>query len=215
MGDRFDDVGYGGRAVGFGERPAVVTVDFQLGFTHPDWPSGRSPHIHRAVDNTVRLLSVARPLGIPVISCNVSWGSEREMGHWKVDALYQGAFFHGHPSTELDPRIYDSTYDMRFTKPGPSIFFLTPLVGILTKNRVDTVIICGCTTSGCVRASIVDSFSYGYRTIVPEDCVGDMEEGPHWDNLRDVGRRYADVMKLDDVIKHLRGEERVPRSAVR
>ncbi len=88
---------------------------------------------------------------------------------------------------------------MFFTKSAPSIFFLTPLVNILTKNRVDTVIVCGCTTSGCVRASIIDSFSYGYRTIVPEECVGDMEEGPHRDNLRDVGRRYADVMKLDAV----------------
>jgi maleamate amidohydrolase len=77
------------------------------------------------------------------------------------------------------------------------------------------VIVCGCTTSGCVRASIVDSFSYGYRTIVPEDCVGDMEEGPHWDNLRDVGRRYADVMKLDAVLEHLRGDERVPLTAVK
>ena len=215
MSDRFDDVGYGGRAVGFGERPAIVTVDFQLGFTRPDWPSGRSPHIHRAVDNTARLLKVARPLEIPVVSCNVSWGSAREMAHWKVNALYEGAFFHGHPSTELDPRIYDSAYDIRFTKAGPSIFFLTPLVSILVKNRIDTVIVCGCTTSGCVRASIVDSFSYGYRTIVPEECVGDMEEGPHWDNLRDVGRRYADVMKLDVVIDYLRGRRRMPLTAVK
>ncbi|HEY2398786.1 MAG TPA: isochorismatase family protein [Steroidobacteraceae bacterium] len=204
MSDRFDEVGYGGRPVGLGERPAVVTVDFQLGFTHPDYPSGRSPHINRAVENTARLLKAARPLGIPVISCNVSWGSEREMGYWKVDALYNGDFRHGHPSTKLDPRIYDPTYDVFFTKSAPSIFFLTPLVNILTKNRVDTVIVCGCTTSGCVRASIIDSFSYGYRTIVPEECVGDMEEGPHRDNLRDVGRRYADVMTLDSVIAALK-----------
>jgi maleamate amidohydrolase len=215
MGDRFDQVGYSGRSVGFGGRPAIVTVDFQLGFTHPDFPSGRSPHIHRAVENTARLLATARPLAIPVISCNVSWGSEKEMGYWKVDALYRGEFWHGHPSTALDPRIHDAGYDICFTKSAPSIFFLTPLVSILTRNHIDTVIVCGCTTSGCVRASIVDSFSYGYRTIVPEECVGDMEEGPHWDNLRDVGRRYADVMKLEDVLNHLRGAERAPLAAVR
>src|SRR4029079_17185954 len=110
---------------------------------------------------------------------------------------------------------YDPTYDMRFTKSAPSIFFLTPLVNILTRNCIDTVIVCGWSTSGCVRASIIDSFSYGYRTIVPEECVGDMEEGPHWDNLRDVGRRYADVMKLDDVLQHLRGAARPPLAAVR
>jgi maleamate amidohydrolase len=73
---------------------------------------------------------------------------------------------------------------------------------------VDTVVICGCTTSGCVRASIVDAFSHGFRVIVPEDCVGDMEEGPHWDNLRDVGRRYADVVKLDDVLAQLSSAKR-------
>ena len=66
-----------------------------------------------------------------------------------------------------------------------------------------------------MRASIVDSFSYGYRTIVPEECVGYMEEGPHWDNLRDVGRRYADVMKLDVVIDYLRGRRRMPLAAVK
>ena len=156
-----------------------MTVDFQLGFTHPDYPSGRSPHINRAVENTARLLKAARPLGIPVISCNVSWGSEREMGYWKVDGLYNGDFWHGHPSTSSIRGSMTRTHDVFFTKSAPSIFFLTPLVNILTKNRVDTVIVCGCTTSGCVRASIIDSFSYGYRTIVPEECVGDMEEGPH------------------------------------
>ncbi len=81
-----------GARSGLGERPAVVTVDFQLGFTHPDYPSGRSPHINRAVENTARLLKAARPLGIPVISCNVSWGSEREMGYWKVDSPLQRRF---------------------------------------------------------------------------------------------------------------------------
>jgi maleamate amidohydrolase len=132
------------------------------------------------------------------------------MGHWKVSSLYDGTFFIGHPSMALDPRIHEPGYDVTFTKSAPSIFFQTPLVLFLTKQRVDTVIITGCTTSGCVRASINDSFSYGYRTIVPQECVGDMEEGPHNDNLRDVGRRYADVMKLQDVIKYIDNLEAKP-----
>lgn len=203
MSDHFDQAGYGSRTVGFGARPAVVTVDFQLGFTHPDYPAGRSPHIHRAVEHTARLLKAARACDVPVASCNVAWNSDRDMGCWKVEALYDGSFFYGHPATRLDPRIYEPGYDFSFTKGAPSIFFGTPLVTFLTKQRVDTVIICGCTTSGCVRASIIDSFSYGYRTIVPEECVGDMEEGPHRDNLRDVGRRYADVLPLDRVLAEL------------
>lgn len=203
MTDRFDTAGYGGNAVGFGQRPAIVIVDFQLAFTNPQWPTGKSPHIHRAVENTARLLAVARPLGIPVASCVVAWGSRRDMAFWKVSALYQD-FFYGDPGTRIDPRIHDPAHDFVFTKSAPSIFFGTPLVTFLAKQQVDTAIICGCTTSGCVRASIVDSFSHGYRTIVPEECVGDMEEGPHWDNLRDVGRRYADVVKLQDVLTYLR-----------
>lgn len=204
MSDRFDGAGYGENAIGFGQRPAIVTVDFQLAFTHTDFATGRSPHIHRAVNNTATLLRAARPLGIPVASCIVAWGSRCDMAHWKVSSLYQGMFY-GDRATEIDPRIYDRGHDFLFTKGAPSIFFGTPLVTFLTKQQIDTVIVCGCTTSGCVRASIIDSFSYGYRTIVPEECVGDMEEGPHWDNLRDVGRRYADVVKLPDVLSYLRG----------
>lgn len=204
MTDHFELAGYGANSIGFGMRPAIVIVDFQLAFTSPEWPTGKSPHIHRAVDNTAKLLEVARPLGVPVASCIVAWGSRLDMGYWKVSALYQN-FFYGDAATRIDPRIHDASRDFVFTKSAPSIFFGTPLVSFLTKQQVDTVIVCGCTTSGCVRASIVDSFSYGYRTIVPEECVGDMEEGPHQDNLRDVGRRYADVVKLQDVLTYLRG----------
>ena len=89
------------------------------------------------------------------------------------------------------------------SKHGPSIFFQTPVVPYFIKEGVQTVIITGCTTSGCVRASTIDSFSWGFRTIVPEDCVGDHEDGPHNDNLRDVGRRYADISTADKVIAYI------------
>lgn len=207
MADNYDRAGYAGQSVGFGERPAVVTVDFQLGFTDPQYPAGGSPYIVSAVEATGTLLKHARAKGLPVASCNVGWCGPEDMSYWKVSSLYGGAFFHGHPSMALDPRIYDEDYDVVFTKSAPSIFFQTPLMLYLTKQRVDTVIITGCTTSGCVRASINDSFSYGFRTIVPEECVGDQEQQPHKDNLRDVGRRYADVLPLADVIAYIDGLE--------
>lgn len=210
MSNRYDGAGYGDMTIGFGERPAIVTVDFQLGFTDPQYATGKSPHVHTAVENTSILLKHARAKGVPVASCNVGWCGPNDMGHWKVSSLYDGSFFIGHESMALDPRIYEPGYDVAFTKSAPSIFFQTPLVLFLTKQRVDTVIITGCTTSGCVRASINDCFSYGFRTIVPEECVGDMEKGPHNDNLRDVGRRYADVMKLQDVLKYIEGLEMKP-----
>jgi maleamate amidohydrolase len=212
MSNRYDGAGYGDETVGFGERPAIVNVDFQLAFTDPEYPTGRSPHVHRAVENTSILLEHARAKGVPVASCNVGWCSAADMGHWKVSSLYDGTFFIGHSSMALDPRIHDPDYDVVFTKSAPSIFFQTPLMLFLTKQRVDTVIITGCTTSGCVRASINDSFSYGFRTIVPEECVGDMEEGPHNDNLRDVGRRYADVMELQDVLTYIDSLQPLDRS---
>lgn len=210
MSNRYDGAGYGGQEIGFGERPAIVNVDFQLAFTDPQYPTGKSPFVHTALENTATLLRHARVKGVPVASCNVGWCGARDMGHWKVSSLYDGTFFFGHPSMALDPRIHDPSYDVTFTKSAPSIFFQTPLVLFLTRQQVDTVIITGCTTSGCVRASVNDSFSYGYRTIVPEECVGDMEEQPHKDNLRDVGRRYADVMKLQDVLEYIDGLEARP-----
>ena len=112
-------------------------------------------------------------------------------------------FHHGDPSTEMEPRIYDADYDVIYCKTGPSIFYQTAITQFFIKERVDTVIIAGCNTSGCIRASVIDAFSYGYRVIVPEDCVGDVDEGPHKANLADVGRRYADVVALDEVMDYL------------
>ncbi|HET6522804.1 MAG TPA: isochorismatase family protein [Geminicoccaceae bacterium] len=192
---------YGARQIGFGHRPGVVVIDFQKAFTDPRYPLGGAPLVMRAVDNTGRVLEVARRHNFPVASCYTAYGSEREMPHWKVGAVRE-QFILGDPSTELEPRIHEPGYDMALCKPGPSIFFQTPVVPFFVRERVDTVIVTGCITSGCVRASTIDSFQWGFRTIVPEDCVGDHEEQPHEDNLRDVGRRYADISSADEVIAY-------------
>jgi maleamate amidohydrolase len=201
--DRFAEAGYGKRDIGFGQRPALLMVDFQLGFTDSSNPLGRSEHVQRAVDNTASLLDACASRGIPAAACRVSWGGRDEMVYWKIDSLYDGSFYHGHRCTELDPRINKADYIFEFIKTAPSIFFETPLKPWLVTHCIDTTIITGCTTSGCIRASIVDSFSAGYRTIVPEDCCGDQDEDAHASNLRDVGRRYADVTNLAAVMAHL------------
>ena len=110
---------------------------------------------------------------------------------------------HTHPSTKLDSRIHDPEYDFVVCKTGASIFFHTPVVTYFVKHRVDTVIVTGCVTSACIRASVIDSFQYHFRTIVPEDCVGDREAESHRSNLHDVGRRYCDIVTCDEVIDHL------------
>jgi maleamate amidohydrolase len=167
-------------------------VDLQLGFTDPRFPIGRLPMVHAATERTAELLTVARRHRVPVASCYTAYGSAADMPRWKVKAVRE-EFLHGHPCTAMDPRIHVAEYDFNFCKTGPSIFFLTPLMTFLVKQQVDTVIITGCTTSGCVRASIIDAFSYGFRVLVPEDCCGDADPGPHAANLDDVGRRYADI----------------------
>ncbi len=202
MTDVYVERSYGSEEIGFGDKPGVVVVDYQLGFTSADYPLGGAPLIARGVDNTERLLQVARRCNVPVAVCNTAYMNEREMPYWKVGAVRE-TFLHEHPSTALDPRIHDPEYDLAVCKTGASIFFDTTVAAYFAKERVDTVIVTGCVTSGCIRATVIDSFSHRFRTIVPEDCVGDHDEGPHRDNLRDVARRYADISSADACIDEI------------
>ncbi|MBY6152230.1 isochorismatase family protein [Vannielia litorea] len=200
--DDYKQRSYGEISVGLGAKPGIVVVDFQKGFTEEQYPLGGAPLVMRALENTAKLLKAARAMGVPVATCNTAYMNEREMPYWKITAVRE-TFLHDHPSAELDPRIYDPEYDLKVCKKGPSIFFNTDVADYFAKERVDTVIVTGCNTSGCIRASSIDSFSHRYRTLVPEDCVGDIEEQPHRDNLRDLGRRYVDVVDLDSVLAYL------------
>ena len=201
MADIYEDRSYGEGTIGFGVKPGIVVVDLQRAFTDADYPTGGAPLIERATENTARLLDAARRAGVPVASCYVGYNNTREMPHWKVGAIKD--LIIGSPACELDPRIHDADYDVVLRKTGPSIFFDTSVQSFMTKERVDTMIVTGCVTSGCVRASIIDAFSYGYRTMVPEDCVGDHDEAPHLANLEDVRRRYADIVMADDCIDYI------------
>lgn len=200
--DDYQNRSYGEIPVGTGAKPGIVVVDFQKGFTEEKYPLGGAPLVMRALANTEKLLKVARAYGVPVASCNTAYMNEREMPYWKITAVRE-TFRHDHPSAVLDPRIHDPEYDLVVCKKGPSIFFNTPVSDYFAKERVDTVIVTGCNTSGCIRATSIDSFSHRYRTLVPEDCVGDIEEQPHHDNLRDIGRRYVDVVDLDYTLAYL------------
>ena len=200
--DDYTNRSYGEIPVGTGSKPGIVVVDFQKGFTEAQYPLGGAPLVMRALANTETLLKAARSYGVPVASCNTAYMNEREMPYWKITAVRQ-TFRHDHPSVALDPRIHDPDYDLVVCKKGPSIFFGTGVADYFTKERVDTVIVTGCNTSGCIRATSIDAFSHRYRTLVPEDCVGDIEEQPHHDNLRDIGRRYVDVVDLDATLAYL------------
>jgi maleamate amidohydrolase len=199
--DDYAQRGYGETAVGFGERIGIAVVDFQLGFTDARFPLGGAELTDRAVRNTATLLAAARAARVPVVSCYTAYAGG-DAPHWKVPPVLEG-LRHGSEQTRLDPRIEDRSYDFVLCKSAPSIFFQTAAAPIFVRNKVDTVIVTGCTTSGCVRASVIDAFSFGFRVIVPEDCVGDVAEGPHFANLQDVGRRYADIVDLATCLDHI------------
>jgi maleamate amidohydrolase len=148
-----------------------------------------------------------------VLQTYVAHGAEKDALNWKIPAVV-AEFREGSAATVLDPTTYDPEYDVVVRKNAPSILFQTTAISFLIKHRIDTTIIVGCNTSGCVRASAVDAFSYGFRVNVVEDCVGDVETGPHEDALRDLGRRYADIVQMSEVIekiedlKNIKWEER-------
>jgi maleamate amidohydrolase len=187
----FESAGYGVGEVGFGLRPAVIVVDFQHAFTSSRSVTGGGEHITSAVERAVPVLEKARAAGVPVIHTYVAWSSEAEFGRWKIPSLLEVA--PGSWSSQVDPRVLEPS-DLCLLKRYPSAFFGTDLTSILRNLSVDTVLIMGAATSGCVRATIVDAFSHGFRTQVVEDCCGDQSPQSHDSNLRDVERRYADII---------------------
>jgi maleamate amidohydrolase len=198
MSDIYAQRGYGTRPQGFGAKPAVVVVDFQRGFIDPAFPMGGAPMVDNAVNNTVPLIEAAKRVGLPVIACVNGYDSPRAAPHWKAAPVFD--LLAGSDLVQLDRRIAAAGPDVVLMKSAPSIFFGTSAAAILTKERVDTVIVTGCITSGCVRASIIDAFSLGFRVMVPHDCVGDHDQTAHDQNLKDVERRYADVIDRDSAI---------------
>lgn len=192
MSDIYAQRGYGSRAVGFGAKPGVVVVDFQRGFIDPEFALGGAPMVEAAVSNTVPLIAAAKRAGLPVIACVIGYDTPRAAPLWKAEPVL--GLLAGSKQVELDPRIAAAGPDVVLMKSAPSIFFGTPAAAILTRERVDTVIVTGCITSGCIRASVIDAFSLGFRVMVPHDCVGDHDQAAHDQNLKDVERRYADVI---------------------
>lgn len=192
---------FGGR-VGFGRRPAVLVVDFFYGCTDPAYLGGGT--VGEAVDRTAALLRTARAAGVPVIYTVTQYRADgRDAGFFGVKVPLLRLLQEGSKAVEIDSRVAPFPEDHVVVKKMASAFFGTPLQGLLAGLGTDTVIVAGCTTSGCVRASVVDACSSGYRVIVPRECVGDRAPGPHEASLFDMDAKYADVAGLDDVLRRL------------
>jgi len=191
-----------GRSLEWGACPAVLVVDLSPGFTDPANPLGAD--LDEVVAATRRLLDEARRASVPVVFSIVAFDpSLRDAGLWIEKYPATRAFVHGSPLVEPDPRLGRRPDEPVVTKPAGSAFFGTNLAALLTASRVDTVVICGATTSGCVRATATDALQHGFVPVVPRECVGDRAEGPHLANLFDIQAKYADVVPLDEVVAHL------------
>ena len=190
---------------GFGERLAVVNIDFQQAYTRPDlFPKSAYVTDPRQIEHVNRISALARRKGMPVIWTRVAYKPDGgDAGVWGTrtntpDSLQNIKY--NSERHQFDPRVeIDEAVDLVFTKRMASAFFETPLQSYLIWKKVDTVVIAGGSTSGCVRATGVESLMRGYRTIVPEECVADKHESYHYANLTDLQLKYADVVSVTEV----------------
>ena len=192
------DAGFGS-PLGFGQRPALVVVDFVKAYLEASSPLYAG--VEDVVEPARRVLDAARGAGAPIVFTRVVYaagGADGGAFFRKVPALevFVGDAPLGRIVGELAPR----EGELVLTKQYPSAFFGTSLASTLTSRQVDTVIIVGLSTSGCVRATAVDAMSYGFVPVVVREAVGDRDPGPHEANLYDLQAKYADVVAVDVVI---------------
>ncbi len=196
--------GFGGRG-GLGSRPALLVVDMTLGFTDPESPLACD--LEGPVENIAKLLAAAREAGVPIVFTTVAYKES--------DRLTAAAFIDKVPAlltleagtrwAEIDPRIAPRVSEPVLNKLFASGFFGTPLGALLTAAGVDTLIVTGASTSGCVRATVVDALQYGFRPIVPREAVGDRNPDAHEANLYDIDAKYGDVVDMGDALAYLQG----------
>jgi maleamate amidohydrolase len=191
-----------GQSITLGSRPAVLVVDFSCGFTDPECTLGAD--MTAEVDATKRLLDAARAKGLPVVFTTIGYEpSLKDGGLWLQKVPSLGELQIGGRWVEIDPRLEPRDDETIVLKKGASAFFGTNLPSILVSQGVDSVILCGATTSGCIRATAIDLLQYGYPTLVPRECVADRAQAPHAANLFDINAKYADVVPLDDVLEYV------------
>ena len=202
----FREKGLGGR-IGFGRRPALLVVDLIRGFT--DRQSPLAGDLDTQVMATNELLASARAAGVPVIFSTVAYDTElQEAGKWIQKIPSNSWLVEGSEWVELDDRLGRQENETLLVKKYASCFFGTDLASRLVSKGVDTLILTGCTTSGCVRATAVDSCSYGFNTVVVEEAVGDRAELPHLASLFDIDNKYGDVVGVEEAkayLEHVRG----------
>jgi maleamate amidohydrolase len=195
-----------GHTTGIGQRCCLLMVDFVNSFVDPQQLGG--PAIQDAVVATVPLLQAFRSWGLPVVHTRVvfeSDGSDRNLFATRVKAL-QALTEHA-AGSQIVPELAPLPSEWVVRKQGASAFFNTALADWLHFHQVDTLVVTGCTTSGCVRATVVDAVQHNFRSVVVSDGVGDRALAPHEANLFDLRQKYADIMTRDELMSHLHSQQ--------
>lgn len=198
---QYEKAGIRGR-MGVGKRPCILVIDFQKGFTEPQYPLAGS--LDKEILATREVLDVARQKKVPIVFTVVAYdGSGRDGGRYfdKIPSLK--TLLKGTPAVEVDERLMPRLAENIIEKKYQSAFFGTPLFSLMNSWHIDTIIICGCVTSSCVRSTAVDSMQLGFYTIIPRQCVGDRVSERHESNLLDLDTKSADVVDKKDVLEYL------------
>ncbi len=193
-----------GATVRRGSRPAVIVVDLTRGFTEDSFPSGAD--LTDTVIATTCLVEAGHQAGVPVIFTAIAYTEAEAAGHsvpWLGKAPGLRRLVEGSDAVAIDPRLPMAPDDLLVVKKGASAFFGTGLAATLTGLGCDTVLVCGATTSGCVRATAVDAVQSGFPVLVPRSCVGDRATGPAEAALFDIQAKYGDVISLAEAVDYL------------
>lgn len=206
----FEARGFGQR-IGFGERPALLVIDLIRAFTDPDLPLGAK--LDDQIAATTVLLDSARRHSLPVLFTTVFYEDPdlRDAGLWAIKQKGVASLRAGTPEVEVDPRLdRRDGREQLIVKKYASAFFGTDLISRLNAVRVDTVLLAGCTTSGCVRATAVDGLQNAFRVAVVREAVGDRARSAHEQSLFDLHAKYADVVALDEAVAYMEGIQQCP-----
>lgn len=191
-----------GQKTGLGKAPALLVIDFVNGFHDPEILGGGN--IAEAVTATVPLLDFFRAQKRPVIFTRIVYaedGSDSSLWCEKVPRLRE--LTEHAPASHVVSALAPRPGELVVRKTQASAFFGTHLGACLISRGVDTIVVTGCTTSGCVRASVIDAMSLNYRTVLATDCVGDRALDPHQANLFDMGQKYSDLVTASEIIAEL------------
>jgi maleamate amidohydrolase len=193
-----------GLKIGFGERPALLVIDMLKAFTNPQMMLGAN--LDNEIEAIKPLIAVAHERDIPVIFSTVIYNDVdlKDAGIWALKMKGVATLRGDSDGVEIDPRLDFRKTDSLLVKKYASCFFGTDLVSRLLSRRVDTLIIVGCTTSGCVRATAVDAVQTGLRPMVVREAVGDRSAAAHEQSLFDLNAKYADVVSLDEALQYMR-----------